>query len=99
MRTRSAHCAFKWRHGDEHPCIGYFSLCLRVSDNASRKYVFKLLAPPRWEEAASRGTVKKGTTSDVKNAPVETKPSWFIMWVQAGVGPEIQATGLREGEG
>lgn len=84
MRACSANYSFECCHGDRHLCIWYFLLCLWVSYNASHKHVFKLLAPLRWEEAASRGTVKKSSTLDSKTAPAETKPSWFMKWVWAG---------------
>lgn len=84
MRACSANYSFECCHGDRHLCIWYFLLCLWVSYNASHKHVFKLLAPLRWEEAASRGTVKKSSTLDSKTAPAGTKPSWFTKWVWAG---------------
>ena len=34
----------------------HVTLCLRVSESAAHKHVFKLLAPVQREEAASRGT-------------------------------------------
>lgn len=39
------------------------TLCLRVSENAAHKHVFKLLAPVQWDETASRGTAARSSAA------------------------------------